>query len=181
MLASASWDKTVKVWDAYSGACLKTLEDNSSIKSLAFSPDELYIQINESNFYLYIQSYGSDFYLDDLIDLTTSDTNLDHAHNVREFAGLNQGWITHNGEKIACIHPEFRPIRSAIKHNKIAVYSKYGRAWVQHLRIYDTVKLNTERRSDMDILRLAFESLRAQDDGWPIAIQVVGIFVRAFF
>ena len=35
-LASASWDRTVKIWDASSGACLQTLEGHGSvIKDLA--------------------------------------------------------------------------------------------------------------------------------------------------
>ncbi|EUC43034.1 hypothetical protein COCMIDRAFT_7445 [Bipolaris oryzae ATCC 44560] len=39
-LASASWDSTVKIWDAASGACLQTLEGHSSYLTLvAFSPD----------------------------------------------------------------------------------------------------------------------------------------------
>ncbi|KAF2033038.1 hypothetical protein EK21DRAFT_98596 [Setomelanomma holmii] len=39
-LASASQDSTVKIWDAYSGACLQTLEGNSSeITSVTFSHD----------------------------------------------------------------------------------------------------------------------------------------------
>ncbi|KAL5372064.1 hypothetical protein DPSP01_013774 [Paraphaeosphaeria sporulosa] len=39
-LASASWDSTVKIWDASSGACLQTLEGHGSgVTSVAFSPD----------------------------------------------------------------------------------------------------------------------------------------------
>ncbi|KAH6625330.1 HET-R [Boeremia exigua] len=39
-LASASWDRTVKVWDASSGACLQTLEGHSDgVTSVAFSHD----------------------------------------------------------------------------------------------------------------------------------------------
>ncbi|KAF5851702.1 hypothetical protein GGP41_000443 [Bipolaris sorokiniana] len=39
-LASASWDKIVKMWDASSGACLHTLEGHSSlVSSVAFSHD----------------------------------------------------------------------------------------------------------------------------------------------
>jgi WD40 repeat protein len=39
-LASASYDNTVKVWDASSGACLQTLEGHSStVSSVAFSHD----------------------------------------------------------------------------------------------------------------------------------------------
>ncbi|KAF2679408.1 hypothetical protein K458DRAFT_116012 [Lentithecium fluviatile CBS 122367] len=39
-LASASYDRTVKVWDAHSGECLSTLEGHSSaVRSVAFSYD----------------------------------------------------------------------------------------------------------------------------------------------
>jgi WD40 repeat protein len=39
-LASASYDNTVKIWDASSGACLQTLEGHSAIvSSVAFSHD----------------------------------------------------------------------------------------------------------------------------------------------
>ncbi|KAL8303428.1 hypothetical protein RB600_007058 [Gaeumannomyces tritici] len=39
-LASASYDKTVKLWDAATGACLQTLEGHSNwVMSVVFSPD----------------------------------------------------------------------------------------------------------------------------------------------
>src|SRR5436853_181402 len=39
-LASASSDKTVKIWDVSSGKCLQTLEGHSRrVNSVAFSPD----------------------------------------------------------------------------------------------------------------------------------------------
>src|SRR5215469_5109689 len=39
-LASASCDRTVKIWDASSGECLQTLEGHSDwVRSVAFSPD----------------------------------------------------------------------------------------------------------------------------------------------
>jgi WD40 repeat protein len=39
-LASASYDRTVKIWDAHSGACLQTLKGHSNLVNLvAFSHD----------------------------------------------------------------------------------------------------------------------------------------------
>jgi WD40 repeat protein len=41
-LASASWDRTVKMWDASSGACVQTLEGHSStVSSVVFSHDSM--------------------------------------------------------------------------------------------------------------------------------------------
>ena len=43
-LASASYDHTVKLWDAISGACLQTLEGHSSsVHSVAFSHDSTWL------------------------------------------------------------------------------------------------------------------------------------------
>jgi WD40 repeat protein len=40
LLATASWDKTARVWDLASGQCTATLEGHSSyVTSVAFSPD----------------------------------------------------------------------------------------------------------------------------------------------
>ena len=39
-LASASWDNTIRLWDAASGALLRTLEGHTNwVHSVAFSPD----------------------------------------------------------------------------------------------------------------------------------------------
>ncbi|KAI9778784.1 MAG: hypothetical protein M1839_007874 [Geoglossum umbratile] len=43
-LASASWDKTVKIWNASSGECLQTLKGHSnSVNSVAFSHDSAWL------------------------------------------------------------------------------------------------------------------------------------------
>src|SRR5258705_12402018 len=40
LLASASWDKTIKLWDPHTGEHLRTLEDRSTaVNAVAFAPD----------------------------------------------------------------------------------------------------------------------------------------------
>jgi WD40 repeat protein len=49
-LASASWDRTVKIWDANSGMCLQTLEGHSStVSSVVFSHDSMRLASASSN------------------------------------------------------------------------------------------------------------------------------------
>ncbi|MFM6370305.1 MAG: WD40 repeat domain-containing protein, partial [Dolichospermum sp.] len=38
-LASGSWDKTIKLWNARTGNLLQTLGHSYSVNSLAYSPD----------------------------------------------------------------------------------------------------------------------------------------------
>ena len=39
LIASASWDKTIKLWDAASGKLVSTLRHQNGVNSIAFSPD----------------------------------------------------------------------------------------------------------------------------------------------
>ena len=38
-IVSGSWDWTIKIWNANTGECLKTLKDLESVSSVAYSPD----------------------------------------------------------------------------------------------------------------------------------------------
>ena len=39
LVASGSYDSTVRLWDAETGACVRTLEGHGSVFSVCFSPD----------------------------------------------------------------------------------------------------------------------------------------------
>ena len=39
ILASGSWDGTLKIWDVYKNTCLETFEHGCDVLALAFRPD----------------------------------------------------------------------------------------------------------------------------------------------
>jgi WD40 repeat protein len=52
-IASASYDETVKLWDAASGAEQRALKGHLwSVNAVAFSPDRSYLKTNYGNLYL---------------------------------------------------------------------------------------------------------------------------------
>jgi WD40 repeat protein len=58
-IASVSQDRTVKIWDAGSGACLQTLKGHSSVQSVAFSPDGKHIALVSRDHTVKIWDAGS--------------------------------------------------------------------------------------------------------------------------
>jgi WD40 repeat protein len=56
LLASASRDETVKLWDASSGSVLQTLEVDTVISTLSFSDEGIFLEINIAPLYAAILS-----------------------------------------------------------------------------------------------------------------------------
>ncbi|OCK95426.1 WD40 repeat-like protein [Cenococcum geophilum 1.58] len=57
LVASASADKTVRLWDTATGSCHSTLEGHSaSIRAVALSPDSKYLKTNRGNIPLPLKS-----------------------------------------------------------------------------------------------------------------------------
>ena len=60
LVASASDDSTVRLWDAATGSCRSTLEGHSgSITAVAFSPEGQYLQTNRGNIPLPLPSFSA--------------------------------------------------------------------------------------------------------------------------
>ena len=59
LLASASYDKTVRLWDAATGATLQTLEVDTVFQALTFSANGLYLQTDRGVLELTSPSVGT--------------------------------------------------------------------------------------------------------------------------
>jgi WD40 repeat protein len=96
-LASASSDRTVKIWDANSGACLQTLDVSNSLSNLSFDATSLCL----------LTKIGS-------IDVSASiDSGAESVTVLWRPQYLDAGvssdniWITYNGKHLLWIPPEY--------------------------------------------------------------------------
>jgi hypothetical protein len=119
-LASASWDSTVKVWDASSGACLQTLDVARVLYSLSFDATSSHLLI-EIGFINVSASMGFS---------AKNETVLQRPQCVD--AGVSPDditWIMCNGKNVLWIPPEYRPLRSSVCRDTIGMGAGSGRVW----------------------------------------------------
>ena len=118
LVVSGSGDETIKIWDASSGACLKTLNIGVTIYNVAFDTTSLYL----------LTDTGTTSW-----DIS-SDSNTAQAATALEVPrhhgyGLNadRAWITWNGQNVLWLPSEYRPSRSAVVSNTIVIGCSSGR------------------------------------------------------
>jgi uncharacterized protein with WD repeat len=114
LLASASRDKTIKLWDAGSGALRDTSETDGTIYTLSFSNDGTFLQTNRGPIHPSILS--------------------DHAPkfrpNISRTAFVKDQWVGRGMENILWLPSEYRPNRVAIHESTIAFGYNTGRVIV---------------------------------------------------
>jgi WD40 repeat protein len=118
-LASASSDNTVKVWDASSGACLRTLNIGRVLYSLSFDPTNSVLRSEIGS----IAIHGSE----------TSSKIAVVEPVLPQYLGTSLSsdsiWIKYGGRNLLWIPSEYRPSCSAVCGNRIGMGVATGRVW----------------------------------------------------
>ncbi|OCL10893.1 hypothetical protein AOQ84DRAFT_387205 [Glonium stellatum] len=112
LVASASWDKTVRLWDAATGSCRSTLEGHSrDVNAVAFSPDAQYLQTDRGNIPLSLPSFNT---------FSFQEKKLPNIF-------IQGPWITLKEQYLLWLPSEYRPTCSAVYRDIICLGHSSGR------------------------------------------------------
>jgi len=117
-LASASYDNTVKIWDASSGACLQMLEVGMTLWNISFDITGSHLRTDIG----IIANISS--------PLPSIPPMMEHQRPVFQGAGLsadNGWWITYNSENLVRLPSEEQLACSAVSANTVAIGFQSGR------------------------------------------------------
>ncbi|ORY63362.1 NACHT domain-containing protein [Pseudomassariella vexata] len=119
-LASASDDRTIKLWDASSGACLQTLEGHSDRNnSVAFLPDGGSI-VTDCNYITLDCIPNTGILVDTLQKSRNSICNY----------GISGDWCVWEDQNVLWLPPNYRPACSAVALQTIAIGCRSGQICV---------------------------------------------------
>jgi WD40 repeat protein len=148
-LASASWDRTVKVWDANSGMCLQTLEGHSStVSSVVFSHDSMRlasashdgtVKIWDASSGLCLQTLewnGDSVSSTDLVSILASlhpnktVTESQRPDSQGSAISLDDIWVSDNAQNLLWLPTEYRPACLAMSSRCVGIGTGSGKIWL---------------------------------------------------
>jgi WD40 repeat protein len=111
LLTSASYDKTVKVWDASSGQCLQSLDVERFTSVKSFDITNSYLETDIGTVCLSLSSVSG----------RGGPTNIEPASPRYEGYGIspNGTWITSKSENPLWLPREYRPVSSTVSLSTI--------------------------------------------------------------
>ncbi|KAL7784066.1 hypothetical protein V8C37DRAFT_413532 [Trichoderma ceciliae] len=145
LIASASQDKTVRLWRADTGECMQILKGHSDwVISIAFSHDSSLIASASYDKTVWLWCAKTGEFMQTL-DTRLKPTHLQLITNIGLFtaAGINNlfyrtgygfsedcCWITWNGDNLLWLPVEYRPFHSAVSDSTVVIGCHSGRVLV---------------------------------------------------
>ncbi|OCL00978.1 uncharacterized protein K441DRAFT_485688, partial [Cenococcum geophilum 1.58] len=125
-LASASYDWTVKIWDASSGECLQTVSINKVLFRISFDTTSscLHTEIGT----IAIDPLSA-------LNITSSITDLQDSQYQGRALSPDGAWITYNSENLVWLPSEYRPSCSAVSGKTIGVGVGSGKVWICNVEL----------------------------------------------
>ena len=120
-LASASDDKTVKIWGATTGSCIATIDVHRTFHNISFDNTGSYLNTDNG-----------------VIDLNApsalNNTPATTIHHMPQFVGYclssDNSWISYNSKNLLWLPQEYRPNASAVEASTIVIGCPTGRVLV---------------------------------------------------
>lgn len=119
-LASASDDKTVKIWDLSSGVCLSTLNVGRKLHRISFDHTDSYLHTEIGTISLGNLSHS-------VVPLNNAEVQQPRYKGIA--LSLDGFWITYNSKMSIWLPSEHRPACSAVSGNTISFGVGSGRVW----------------------------------------------------
>ena len=118
-LASASWDNTVKIWDASSGACLQTLYIGKTLSDLSFGPTGSCLFTNIGTIVIQTSKVSS----------TNDKEELPRPLYQGPSLSADGIWIKHAGENMLWVPSEYPPSCSSVSGLTVGMGFGSRRVW----------------------------------------------------